>query len=165
MSDIAKVAGMQKASLYHYFSSKQDVLAELHLDYAKVLIARLERRKELDISPSAKLLEVMVDLIEVVHDRHSEVISYWENRRYLDPDNQRQVHDQRMLYQDEVEKIVQECVAAGEFRPVDTHMATFAIFGMVSWAMHWYSSGGPYDPRMIAQSFWDFMVRGLSADN
>jgi AcrR family transcriptional regulator len=35
MSMIAKVSGMSKANLYYYFSSKEDLLYQIHLDDLK----------------------------------------------------------------------------------------------------------------------------------
>jgi AcrR family transcriptional regulator len=70
MQDIADAVDLQKASLYHHFSSKQEILADI-LDHALDLI---NSRLELVLSQSlyrAKLRQAMVSYLETIADNQN----------------------------------------------------------------------------------------------
>lgn len=163
VADIAEAVGIQKPTLYHYFRSKQEIVASIHVEYASEMLRRLYARSSLTMKPSLQLLEVMVDLLEVVASHRGHVLSYWENRRELGPKEQEIVRAQRAEYQERVQEIIQAGIDNGEFRNLDPHLATFAVFGMVSWAMHWYRPEGDLRPRDVAYTFWEFLVNGFTA--
>jgi TetR/AcrR family transcriptional regulator, cholesterol catabolism regulator len=163
MADIAAAAGIQKPSLYHYFESKQDLLFWLHEEYANEMLARVQSRQHLPMDASHRLLEAMTDILDVIHSHRGHVVTFWENRHELGPEQERRLSAKRALLQRNVEELIQECVDTGKFRQLDVKMATFAIFGTCSWAYQWYEPGGRLRSRDVAYIFWDFFVNGFDA--
>jgi AcrR family transcriptional regulator len=65
MHDIAESVHLQKASLYHHFNSKQEILIAL-IDHALDLInSRLEAVLALSCSPDEKLRQAMVSYLQL----------------------------------------------------------------------------------------------------
>jgi AcrR family transcriptional regulator len=164
MADIAAATGLQKPTLYHYFTSKEDLLFMIHEEFASQMLGRMQSRESIPMVGSQRLLEAMVDILEVIHSHRGYVRSFWDHVGELSPENQAKVHPMRARLQAHVEQIIQDCIDSGEFRPVDAHMAAFAVWGVTSWAMKWYQPGGRLKPRDIAYQFWDFFVHGFASD-
>jgi AcrR family transcriptional regulator len=161
VADIASAAGISKPTLYHYFASKDEILFWIHEEYMDELIARQEKRAAISISPSACLLELMADMLEMTETRPG-VRVFHEHLRELRPDQQQSVREKRDYYQNQVEAVIRDGIACGELRQLDPRLTTLALFGMVNWAYQWFNPVGPLRSRDIAYLFWDILIRGLA---
>jgi AcrR family transcriptional regulator len=163
VADIAAAAGISKPTLYHYFAGKDEILFWIHEEFMDELIARQEKRARISMPPSACILELMSDMLEMTETRPG-VRVFHEHLRELRDDQQQLVRDKRERYQNLVEDVIREGVASGELRALDPRLATLALFGMVNWAYQWFRPDGPLGSREIAYSFWDIFVKGLAAE-
>src|SRR5713101_7114622 len=102
VADIAAAAGISKPTLYHYFASKDEILFWIHEEYMDELIARQDKRTGISISPSACLLELMADMLEMTETRPG-VRVFHEHLRELREDQQQLVREKRERYQSMVE--------------------------------------------------------------
>lgn len=161
VADIAAAAGLSKPTLYHYFASKDEILFWIHEEYMDELIARQEKRAAISISPSACLLELMADMLEMTETRPG-VRVFHEHLRELREDQQQLVREKRERYQNMVEEVISDGAASGQFRELDPRLTTLALFGMVNWAYQWFSPAGPLRSREIAYFFWDVLLHGLA---
>ena len=66
-------------------------------------------------------------------------------------------HHEKLL-----ETILEQGIAAGEFRPLNVTVTTLAILGMCNWLYEWYSPDGALEPRQIASMFSSLILGGLS---
>jgi AcrR family transcriptional regulator len=148
VADIAAAAGISKPTLYHYFAGKDEILFWIHEEFMDELIARQEKRTRISMPPSASILELMADMLEMTETRPG-VRVFHEHLRELRDDQQ---------------QLIREGVASGELRALDPRLATLALFGMVNWAYQWFRPDGPLGSREIAYSFWDIFVKGLAAE-
>ena len=164
VADIAAAAGISKPTLYHYFASKDEILFWIHEDYMDELIARQEKRTHISISPSACLLELMADMLEMTETRPG-VRVFHEHLRELRPDQQEHVRKKREVYQDMVETVIRDGVARDELRHLDPRLTALGLFGMVNWAYQWFKPAGPLRSREIAYLFWDMLLHGLGEDH
>jgi len=161
VADIAAAAGISKPTLYHYFASKDEILFWIHEEYMDELIARQEKRTRISISPSACLLELMADMLEMTETRPG-VRVFHEHLRELREDQQEFVRQKRETYQNMVEAVIVEGASSGELRSLDPRLTTLALFGMVNWAYQWFSPAGQLRSREIAYFFWDILLHGLA---
>jgi TetR/AcrR family transcriptional regulator, cholesterol catabolism regulator len=161
VADIAAAAGISKPTLYHYFASKDEILFWIHEEYMDELIARQEKRAQISISPSACLLELMADMLEMTETRPG-VRVFHEHLRELRDDQQQLVREKRKRYQNMVEDVIRDGASSGELRALDPRLTTLALFGMVNWAYQWFNPVGPLRSREIAYFFWDVLLRGLA---
>jgi AcrR family transcriptional regulator len=162
MADIAAAVGLAKPSLYHYFGSKSEILSAIHDDFIDALLDGHARRLELGLPPAHLLLEVIVDILELMDTHRGYVRVFFENHRELPPEARRKMRAKRNQYEAFVEQLLVKGVENGDFRNVDTRLATLAIFGMCNWAYQWYLSGGRLKPREISYTFFDLVTEGMS---
>jgi len=163
MDDIAKRIGIAKPTLYHYFSSKEQILHAIHDEFIDLLIAQHRGRVDAWLRPEQLLLEAMADILELMQTHRGHVRVFFEHHRELAPDARRTVRAKRDEYEALIEELIAECVRRGTFRPVDSRLAALAVFGMCNWAYQWYRASGAVRPREIAQTFWNYLVFGLAS--
>jgi AcrR family transcriptional regulator len=162
---IADAAGLQKASLYHYFRSKTDLLVQVHYDYIEFLFEELETVPRDLVAPDERLKSVVQHIVKHMKTHRHFVRIFFEYSRELPPQPRREIAVRRRRYREEVIEIVRDGVAQGIFRDVDPYYTTMAIFGMGNWVYQWYESDPGGDPDHIADTFWDLVWHGIAASS
>lgn len=162
MEDLAALVGVAKPTLYHYFSSKDEILYEIHREFITDLITKQEARFGTTGTGADHLLAIMTDVLELMRSHRGHVRVFFEHHRELHEDKKSEVVAQRQRYQRMVEEVIGRGVRDGSFSgAVDTRLATLAVFGMCNWAYQWYDPAGLNTPREIAESFFEILSNGL----
>ncbi|HEX9641339.1 MAG TPA: TetR/AcrR family transcriptional regulator [Candidatus Krumholzibacteria bacterium] len=158
---IAKTLGMRKGNLYHFFRSKEDLLFFCH-DYALDLVLQLMDDVVGGTEPPDRQLHRLV--VGFVHTMLDELGGCWLTQEIhpLSPDLRRRVIDKRDRFERGVRALIADGMDRGMFARADVKLRCFAILGALNWVTRWYSSSGEADPHVIATSFADFVVAGLS---
>ena len=159
VAELARAVGLQKPTLYHYFSGKDEILFWIHEEFIDLLIERQEARPGLSAAES--LREIMSDVLGLMDTHHGHVRVFFEHYRELSPEDQATIARKRDVYQAMVEQVVARGIATGELRDVDPRLTTLAVFGMCNWAYQWYRSDGPLSSGEIAEVFFDLVFNGL----
>lgn len=164
MQDIANAVGLQKASLYHHFASKQDILLEILDQALDLLIGDMLAIVDSDQTPEAKLRQAMASYIDrVTHQADLAAVLHLEHRS-LDARKRVRHIARRDRYDALWRTLVRQGVEAGVFRRVDETIVTFALLGIQNWMITWYRPDGRLKPREIADRFADLMLNGLLVD-
>jgi len=161
MGDIASAAGIAKATLYHYFTSKDEILYWVHKSFIDQLISRQDGRLATALTPQQQLLEVMADILELMKTHRGHVRVFFEHHRELSDPSRATILARRDLYTEMVQDILRAGMDSGDLRKGDPALAAFAIFGMCNWAYQWYTVEGELQTRQIAYLFWDYIIHGL----
>jgi AcrR family transcriptional regulator len=161
VEDIAAAVGLGKATLYHYFTSKHEILFWIHEDFIERMIGRQEARLESPMPAKQMLLAIMEDLLEPAEDRRGQGRVFFEHYAELPDEFAVPIAKKRDRYSGMVEDVIKRGIADGSFRDRDPRLVTLAIFGMCNWTYRWYRAGGPLLPRDVAYSFWELVTSGL----
>ena len=162
MEAIAAAVGLAKPSLYHYVRSKDQILVLIHQEFMALTLTRAESLDRSRLAPRDQLLEIMGDILELMHSHRGHVRVFWEHHRELPRQVQKKIAQDRRRYLEIVRKILSRGVASGDFRPLNVSLAALAVFGMCNWAYQWYDVRGKLSSRDIALMFADFLLRGIS---
>jgi AcrR family transcriptional regulator len=161
MQDIADAVHLQKASLYHHFDSKQEILADI-LDYALDLInTRLEAVLSQTLSPEEKLHQAMVSYFETIAEYRNLSGVLLLELRSLEPELKMQLKSRREKFESLWKDVIIEGKEQGKFTNVDPSLMVKAILGVMNWTVTWYRSDGPRSAREIADLFADLLLYGL----
>lgn len=162
MRDLADRAGINAASLYHYFSSKEDALLEVCLAGAQATSVRIEKA----IGSPASLEERFRRIIEEhiadleAHSDYRHV--YFEQRSNLKPEQFRQVEAETRRVRLLLEKMFGEAIAAGELHPdLDSRKASFTFAGLLRALTQYYVAGPIRDYPDLARGMSETILRGL----
>jgi len=132
VSDIADEAGVAYGLVYHFFSSKDEVLNELFVErWSLLLEAGREADRTLE-SPREKLAAVAGFIVESYrHDPELMKVIIVEVTRAANSFGRTHLAEIREAY-DQIEKIVTEAQAAGEFRAdVNPEFASMLFYGAI----------------------------------
>lgn len=161
MQDIANAVNLQKASLYHHVSSKQEILLAL-LDRAlELLLQRISAITTQEIPPDQKLQEMIQAYLEILtENRDLSAVLLFEHRSL-----ERKQHARHVPNRDKFEAlwrgVLQEGVAAGCFQCDDPAMTARAILGILNWTITWYRPDGPLEIEEIADQYSKLLLHGL----
>jgi TetR/AcrR family fatty acid metabolism transcriptional regulator len=132
VSDIADEAGVAYGLVYHYFSSKDEVLNELFIERWSLLLAAIEETDRTGASPREKLAAVATFIFDSYrHDPELMKVIIVEVTRAANSFGQTHLEEIRRAYES-IAKIVADGQAGGAFRgDVDPMFASLAFYGAI----------------------------------
>jgi AcrR family transcriptional regulator len=161
MSDIAAAVNLQKASLYHHVSSKQEILLSI-LDRAlELLLERISAVSAQNISPEKKLQFMMREYMKIlVENQDLAAVLLFEHRSL-----ERKQHARHVPNRDKFELLWKDVLAEGVkariFKCDDPGLATRALLGLMNWTMTWYRPDGELTIEQIADQYSHMLLNGL----
>jgi AcrR family transcriptional regulator len=137
LSDIAKRAGTDRASIYYYASSKEELFHQVTSRMLESNLAEAEDIASRAISPREKL-RLIIEYHVNTNTRGNPLlpILIHEMRRVAAAETRwsRDVADKMRRYESIVQTIIEEGIEDGTIRAdVTPALATHAIFGMLNW--------------------------------
>lgn len=161
MQDIAKAVSLQKASLYHHVSSKQEILLAL-LDRAlELLLQRISVISNQNIPADQKLREMIRAYLQILTENTDlSAVLLFEHRSL-----ERKQHARHVPNRDKFEAlwrgVLQEGVAAKLFQCDDPALTARAILGIMNWTITWYRPNGSLEIDEIADHYSKLLLNGL----
>jgi AcrR family transcriptional regulator len=171
MRQIAKEVGVQAGALYNYTPDKQSLLYSLMEGHMRELLAAWgaevtpgEDRQSQDPPDAMVLLERFVRFHIGFHMQRPDAvfIAYMELRN-LTEENFVAIETWRRAYEDALETVLKQGVAAGQFTIPDTKIATLAVIAMLNGVMTWYRSGGRLSLDEVESVYWDMVRKSVTA--
>ncbi len=159
--DIADVLGIRQASLYYYFSSKEEALEIVCL---KGVEGFFEAGKAIAAGPGTardRLSLLINSHLSPLIDRADFVRVFQRERQHLPAESRKRIGRWSRGLERIFEDVIKEGIAKGEFRAdLDPRMATLAILGMCNAASSWYrKENAPISH--IAAEFTRLVIDGL----
>lgn len=161
MSDIAGVVNLQKASLYHHVSSKQEILLAL-LDRALGMLTNHIAGVACQPIPVDQKLRQMIHayLSALADNSDLSAVLLFEHRS-LD----KKLHARHVPQRDKFEAlwrdVFNEGVRSKIFECADVDMAVRALMGVMNWTLTWYRPEGSKSIEQIADGYTDLLFHGL----
>ena len=162
MRQIAAEVGLQAGALYNYTPDKQSLLHELMRGHLEELLAARAARPR-DSAPMARLEEFTRHHIRFHIERSDEVFIAYMELRNLTPENFAEIEALRRAYEQELETILREGVAAGDFAVPDPRVATYAVIAMLTGVNTWYRAGGRLSLDEVETLYWDMVRKAVSS--
>jgi AcrR family transcriptional regulator len=165
MQDIAGAVNLQKASLYHHISGKQEILVALLDQALDILIERISSVVTLPNPPEEKLnLAIQVYLQSLLDQRELASVLLFEHRSLNDELKTRHL-PRRDRFEGLWRRLIVEGVSEGVFDVDDTAQAARALLGVMNWTITWYREDGPLSGHEIANQYSDLFLKGLLKRN
>ncbi len=166
MQDISTVLGIQKSSIYHYITGKEDLLREITRTTMNLLIRAGEEAALSALEPEEKLRRLIRAHVRLTCE-HLDLFTV--TLRELTPSNAASFWEEAVEARDRYESllrgILEAGVAGGIFRNAPIPLAGFALLGMVNWLIRWYKPEGSRNPGEIADILLDIFLNGLQIRN
>ena len=161
MQDIARGVNLQKASLYHHVSSKQEILLELLDQALDILIERIGNIASQHNLPEEKLHQAIRVYLQTLTDNRGLAAVLLFEHRSLDDELKSKHLPRRDRFEGLWRGLIQEGVQTGVFDYDDPAHAARALLGMLNWTITWYHGGGPLTAQEIANQYASLFLNGL----
>lgn len=164
VQQIVEAAGVTKGAMYHYFSSKDDLLFGI---YDRLLALQKEHLDAIAARP-APIADVVwaacVDVIETSIAHLDEGAVFLRSAHMLTEARRVEVTARRRAYHDTFGALIERGRDEGVFRrdiPLAVVIAHF--FSDVHYLANWYSPTGPESSTEVAEQLADLFLAGIRA--
>jgi AcrR family transcriptional regulator len=161
MQDIADAVKLQKASLYHHFSSKQEILLALLDQALDLLIERISVVMGQGSPPDEKLCQAIRAYLGSLYEHAALASVLLLEHRSLDQEYRKRHIPRRDRFERLWRDLIQGGIDQGTFRELDAAMTARALLGEMNWTITWYRSDGPYSSDQISDLFASLFLDGL----
>jgi len=161
MADIAEAVKLQKASLYHHISSKQEILLAL-LDRAlAMLAAQIEPIAVRSAPADEKLGEMIHTYLRLMAENADLASVLLFEHRSLEPKQHARHIPNRDRFEALWQDVLTEGVKTGVFTCPDPALTNRALLGILNWTLTWYRPKGSLSIEQIADRYVDLLSHGL----
>ena len=163
--DIADAAGILSGSLYHHFSSKEEMVDEVLSTFLTWLFDRYQHIVDTEPNPLARLKGLFMASFDAIEHRHAEVVIYQDEAKrlssqprfsYVEELNQRH----RAMWVD----VLNEGIAQGYFQSGMDVDLVYRFIRDTTWvSVRWYQPGGPLTAEQVGKQYLAIVLGGIAA--
>ena len=165
LGEVADALGMSRPALYHYFNSKDEILARIIDEMTK---AGRQALADADIAtgPADETLARLVRcLIVPIAQSPGRYRMLWTADATVQSGARDQDDDLQRLVIRTMTTVITKGVSSGVFRRCDQRLAAFSILGMINWTAWWYTPKRGPSIDQLCDTIADFAVASVRAEN
>ncbi|MEV0144522.1 MULTISPECIES: TetR/AcrR family transcriptional regulator [unclassified Nonomuraea] len=164
VQEIVLAAGVTKGAMYHYFSSKDDLLHEIYARVLRMQMDRLTRIADGSGTVAERLHAAAADVVETTTANLDDSKIFFRSMHLLAPETQKSVRAERRRYHERFRDLVAEGQREGTFSDhVPADLVVDYFFGSVHHLGTWYHADGPLTGAQVGRHFADLLLTSLRA--
>jgi len=160
MDDISAAARLSKGGLYHYFSSKNEMLYFICTNFMGLLLKGLEQELEKIRENYAKIQYVISRHIEFYTKNIAEAKTTIHEGHLLPSEYLRVIGEQQRQYHRIVSGVLSDYFDGGMSKE-ELKVITFILFGTCNGIYFWYDPKGSVIPKELSRIIIGILCRGL----
>jgi AcrR family transcriptional regulator len=163
MSALARRAGLTAPAIYHYFGSKQEILASF-LDYTLHDLINTVKTGIRGKDATSKLRTFMRALVRwqlqqtPFPEAYDRIFELGQLRNSLPDEQRKHILTLERQFYEIIREIITEGVESGEFRNIAVSPTAFAIIAMGDYILGWYQPEGELTQTQLADCYADLVV-------
>jgi len=171
LNEISHLIGVERASLYYYFGSKDQLFRAVVLESTESVVARAEAISNGPGSCRSRLIAIITHIVESFNEHYPSMhIFVREDMRRLKSRGEAHAHaeQQRLAdladqYMSALEDLIKAGVSAGEFRNIgDPRLAALVIQGSLNWMHRWYDPAATTETAGLVDAFVTILLDGMT---
>lgn len=160
--DIADAVGLTRPALYHYVSSKDDLLAKLVAEITEDSATHIDAiARRMDLDPPSRLREIVASLARRQGEQGARFRLLTRCEADLPPAVAATHAEGRRAVLRSLATVIDRGIADGSFRSVDARVAALGILGSAKWIAWWFNPDGNDNLDAISAQQADTAVAGL----
>jgi AcrR family transcriptional regulator len=166
MRDISRATNVSLSGLYHYCTSKEELLFLIQGNCFGRVLERLEERlREVD-EPTDKLRIFIENHLSFFAANMAEMKVLSHEADSLQGDLHEHVSSRKDKYTKLARKILREVQEQRDPKQkIDLTVATYALFGMMNWIYNWYDPQGKLKVAELAHNVTHLFLGGFLGDS
>ena len=162
--DIADAAGILSGSLYHHFSSKEEMVDEVLRGFLDWLFARYQEIIDTESDPLARLEGLFMASFEAIETRHAQVVIYQDEAKRLSAQPRFAYVDERNREQRKMWlAVLEQGIEQGCFRrDLDVDLVYRFIRDTTWVSVRWYQPGGPLTAQEVGRQYLAIVLGGIT---
>lgn len=162
IEEIAAELFLTKAGVYHYFSSKQEILEAMCDGAMAAAEEAVERAMQAETEPVPRARRMLEEYTTaVMHDPAFTVLM-----RHLDEVGEASLADlqrRRKIIEAKLRKTIDEGIKTGVFETADTRVSVFGMLGAINWLYAWFEPDGRLPPDEVRNILVTLVLKGILA--
>jgi len=163
MSEIAAKLKLNKATLYYYFKSKDEIFFMIQMQAIEQANEALEKVLRSNLGPKEKLREAIKSHVRIATRDY--ITGTFRQRELVLPRKLMvKVIAARNRFEKNFEKIILEGVEEGIYKSENWKLAVLSTLGALNAIPRWYSPKGTLSADEIGEAIAGFVIKGISLD-
>ncbi len=162
MRNIADGVGIQAASIYNHFKSKQILLQDLLMLPAMLYTKEMQAVKNSTLSPREKIEKLIRHHVRMAVEHTDSVALIVADWAHLEGDVRTHFFQLREDYEADFKEIIEIGKTNGAFNPnINTDVAVFSILSTLRWLFSWYNRNKSFDVEELEEQMMRVLLHGL----
>lgn len=162
VQDVVSEAGVTKGAMYHYFGSKDDLLAEIYASVLRLQMERLTSFVEREDPVADRVFAAAADVVVTTIEHLDAMTVFFRSLHQLSRAQAEEVRRERRRYHDTFRAMVIEGQRDGVFRDdIEADLVVDFFFGSVHHLPMWWRADGRPSADQVGQNFATLLLDGL----
>lgn len=163
LQDISDAVGTSRPALYHYFASKDEILARLTDGLVASASAGIKEAMSEEIAADRQLALLVRALLLPIAESPGRFRLLLTRDASIQSAARERLHDLERTVARSLSSVIERGIADGLFRRTDPRTAMFAVLGMINWVAWWYSPTGTQTIDELSDNLVDLALASLRA--
>ncbi len=162
MENVAAAVGIQKASLYYFFGSKDALVGAIIRPAVQAMCDKIDSIAATDNSPDVQLRMAIGALAQAFDVYADEMVILVRERLHVivTDDEYQEIRRLKAHFTTIWDHIIAAGQRAGLFTAGDSRLQAFAMIGALNWMYAWYEPN-TYDVDTVTTMFIEVLVEGI----
>ncbi len=152
LRDIADAVGMSKGGIFHYFSTKEEILFLILSRYMDRTLKSLKEKLATNKSPQMKIREFVHHHLAHFRDNYYESRLILREKENLCPEYLKMINSNEDEYMRIVINAIKEISDGSHEAKRKTKVAAYTLMGMCNWPYVWYKPSGAVSAEELADT-------------
>jgi AcrR family transcriptional regulator len=166
IQDVVDSLGVTKGTFYYYFSSKEELLMDIHLGYIDGLLVHQEQiLNDASWTCKEKLSAIVYMLITNIKTQGAAAKIFFREINNLSSEHIELIVQKRDLFRLNIEGLIRDGVEKTEFRSeLNAPIITMGILGITNWSYQWFNPEGRSSDSEVAEIFVEMILKGIQVN-
>lgn len=161
LGDVAQAAGITKGGIFHYFSTKEELLFLILYRHMRFTLQALKGKIDHCDSPYEKIQVFIHHHLNNYRNNQAEARLTLQERVNLPPHFLEIIKDMEREYREILRSIIEQLVTGRKKNVLAVLLATYTLLGMVTFPYNWFDPEGKASPGQLGDLIYEIFLGGL----